>query len=154
MTMRLDEHLIKHHVHFERLRHRPTFTANRMAQMLHVPGKEVAKSVLLRAGAGYVLAVLPATHQVDLGRVREELGEEKVELASEREIERLFPDCEAGSRPPFGSLYNMQTLMDESLTKDAEIVFEGQNHEEAYRMSFLDYEALEHPRKGFIARHI
>jgi Ala-tRNA(Pro) deacylase len=151
--MRLDELLTERQVHFERLRHRPTFTANRMAQMLHVRGKEVAKSVLLRAGSGYVLAVLPATHQVDLGRVRHELGQESVELASEREIERLFPDCEPGAHPPFGSLYNMRTLIDASLAEDREIVFEGQNHEEAYRMSFQDYEAMEHPMKGNFARH-
>jgi Ala-tRNA(Pro) deacylase len=151
--MRLDELLTKRHVQFERLRHRPTFTANRMAQALHVPGKAVAKSVLLRAGSGYILAVLPATHQVDLHSVREELGQEVVELASEREMERLFPDCEPGAHLPFGSLYNIPTLMDESLAEDKEIVFEGQNHEEAYRMSFQDYEAMEHPRKGRFARH-
>jgi Ala-tRNA(Pro) deacylase len=151
--MRLDELLTERHVQFERLRHRPTFTANRMAQALHVPGKAVAKSVLLRAGSSYVLAVLPATHQVDLHSVREELGHEAVELASEREMERLFPDCEPGAHLPFGSLYNIPTLMDESLAEDKEIVFEGQNHEEAYRMSFQDYEAMEHPRKGRFARH-
>jgi Ala-tRNA(Pro) deacylase len=152
--MRLDQLLTERHVRFERLCHRPTFTANHMAQMLHVPGKEVVKSVLLRAGFGYVLAVLPATHQVDLCRVREELGEEWVELASEREVEQLFPDCEPGAHPPFGSLYNLPTLMDASLAEDHEIVFEGQNHEEAYRMSFQDYEALEHPMKGCFARHV
>jgi Ala-tRNA(Pro) deacylase len=152
--MRLDEVLTERHVPFERLRHRPTFTANRMAQTLHIRGKEVAKSVLLRAGTGYVLAVLPATHQVDLARIREELGEERVELASEREAERLFSDCEPGAHPPFGSLYNIQTLMDASLSDDKEIVFEGQNHEEAYRMAFQDYEALEHPRTGSFARHV
>ncbi len=152
--MRLDEVLSERHVHFERLRHRPTFTANRMAQTLHVHGKEVAKAVLLRAGFGYVLAVLPATHQVDLCLVREELGEEWVELASEREVEQLFADCEPGAHPPFGSLYNIQTLMDESLAEDDAIVFEGQNHEEAYRIAFRDYEALEHPMTGRFAHHV
>jgi Ala-tRNA(Pro) deacylase len=113
----------------------------------------VAKSVLLRAGPGYVLAVLPATHQVDLHSVREEVGQDWVELASEREMERLFPDCEPGAHLPFGSLYNIPTLMDDSLAEDQEIVFEGQNHEEAYRMSLQDYETIEHPRKGHFARH-
>jgi Ala-tRNA(Pro) deacylase len=152
--MRLDEVLTQRHVPFERLCHRPTFTANRMAQTLHIRGKEVAKSVLLRAGSGYVLAVLPATHQVDLGRVREELGGDSVELASEHEAERLFPDCEPGAHPPFGSLYNIQTLVDASLSDDKDIVFEGQNHEEAYRMAFQDYQAMEHPRQGSFARHV
>src|SRR5947209_741660 len=64
-TMKLDELLESRHIPFERLHHRPAYTANRVAQTLHVPGKEMAKTVLLRTGrGGYVVAVLPATHQV------------------------------------------------------------------------------------------
>jgi Ala-tRNA(Pro) deacylase len=149
--MKIDDLLTSRHVPFERLHHRPAYTANRMAQALHVPGREVAKTVLLRAGRGYVLAVLPATHHVDLERVRRELGEDKVEVATEDEMERLFPDCERGSMPPFGSQYQVPTIMDESLAEDEQIVFEAQNHEDAIRMNYRDYEALEHPRKGHFA---
>jgi len=150
--MKLDELLSSRQIAFERLPHRPTYTADRMAQTLHVRGREVAKPVLLRAGPGYVLAVLPATHQVDLERVRQDLGED-VQMATEDEMERVFPDCERGAMPPFGSLYHVQTLVDESLAQDDQIVFENQNHEEAIRMSYQDYEALEHPRKGRFAYH-
>jgi len=150
--MKLDELLSSRRIAFERLHHRPTYTADRMAQMLHVRGREVAKPVLLRSGNIYVLAVLPATHQVDLERVRQALGQD-VQMATEDEMERVFPDCERGSMPPFGSLYHLQTLVDESLAADEQIVFENQSHEEAIRMSFQDYEALEHPRKGRFAYH-
>ncbi|TWU12375.1 Proline--tRNA ligase [Symmachiella macrocystis] len=146
--MRIDEMLSSRHVHFESLQHRPTFTANRMAQVLHIPGKEVAKSVLLRSGGDYVLVVLPATHYVDMERIRRRLGEENVEMASEDEIAHMFPDCEPGAMPPFGSLYDVPTLMDSSLAEDEEIVFENQSHAEAIRMRFEDYDTLEHPIKG------
>ncbi len=146
--MKIDELLTSRHVPFEALHHRPTYTANRMAQVLHVPGKEVAKSVLLRSGNDYILVVLPATHYVDMDRIRRRLGEQDVEMASEEEIERVFPDCERGAMPPFGSLYHIHTLMDESLAEDEEIVFENQTHEDAIRMRFDDYESLEHPIKG------
>src|SRR5437588_11891960 len=98
--MKLDEFLSSRHIPFERLHHRPAYTAQRVAQVLHVPGKEVAKAVLLRTEHGHVLTVLPATRQVDLERVRDCLGE-RVELAGEAEMERLFPDCERGALPPF-----------------------------------------------------
>ena len=149
--MKLDEMLTDRHVAFQRLPHRPSYTANRMAQALHVKGHEVAKSVLLRTGHGYVLAVLPATHQVDLARVRRELGEERVEIASEDDMEKVFPDCERGAAPPFGSFYDVPTLMDETLAADEQIVFEGQTHEEAIRMAYRDYEELEHPQHGHFA---
>jgi len=152
--MKLDELLTKRHIPFERLHHRTAYTANRIAQALHVPGKEMAKTVLLRTGQGYALAVLPASHRVDMDQVRRDLGDEQVEMGTEEEMDRLFPDCERGAMPPFGSLYHLPTLVDESLTKDEQIVFEAQNHEEAIRMTYRDYEAVEHPRKGHFAQHI
>jgi Ala-tRNA(Pro) deacylase len=150
--MKLDEFLDSRHVAFERLRHRAAYSANRVAQALHTPGKEFAKSVLLRTPGGYALAVLPATHRVDLECARRDLGEERVEMASEDEMERIFPDCERGALPPFGSLYQLPTIVDESLAEDEEIVFEGQTHEDAIRMAYRDYEAVEHPRHGHFAR--
>jgi Ala-tRNA(Pro) deacylase len=152
--MRLDELLTNRQVAFEHLHHRPSYTANRTAQVLHVPGKEVAKTVVIRVDGRYVLAVLPATHRVDLERLRQDLEAQEVGMASEAEMDRLFPDCERGAVPPFGSLYHLETLVDESLSADEQIVFDAQNHEDAIRMRYRDYEALEHPRVGRFGRHI
>jgi Ala-tRNA(Pro) deacylase len=66
-------------------------------------------------------------------------------------MDLLFPDCERGAIPPFGSLYRIPTVVDESLALDDEIVFEGQNHQEAIRMTYRDYAAVEHPRLGHFA---
>lgn len=149
--MRLDDMLVSRHISYQRLPHRRTYTANRMAQALHVKGREVAKTVLLKTDRGHLLAVLPATHKIDLEALREELSDPRVELAGEEEMDRLFPDCERGAVPPFGSLYQMQTVMDESLAQDDSIIFEGPDHEQAIRMAFRDYEAVEHPRHGHFA---
>jgi Ala-tRNA(Pro) deacylase len=149
--MRLDEFLTNQRVTFRRLHHEPVYTANRIAQTLHIPGREMAKSVLTRTPHGYILAVVPATHRVDLERLRQELGENEIELASEEELEQLFPDCEPGAMPPFGSLYHVLTMVDQSLAEDEQIVFEGQDHEEAICMTYSDYTALEHPRVGQFA---
>jgi Ala-tRNA(Pro) deacylase len=152
--MRLDELLTDRHIPFEHLHHRPSYTANRTAQVLHVPGREVAKTVVLRVDGRYVVAVLPATHRVDLERARQELGAQEIEMATEAEMDRLFPDCERGAVPPFGSIYHLETVVDESLGADEQIVFDAQNHEDAIRMRYRDYEALEHPRVGHFGRHI
>jgi Ala-tRNA(Pro) deacylase len=150
-TMRLDDLLVSRHVSFQRLPHRRTYTANRMAQALHVKGREVAKTVLLKTRQGHMLAVLPATHQIDLEQLREDLADPHIELAAEDEMDRLFPDCERGAVPPFGSLYEVPTIMDDSLAQDETIVFEGPNHEQAIRMTLHDYETIEHPRHGRFA---
>jgi Ala-tRNA(Pro) deacylase len=149
--MRLDDLLVSRHITVQRLPHRRTYTANRMAQALHVKGREVAKTVLLKTGQGHMLAVLPATHQIDLEQLREDLHDPRIALAPEEEMDRLFPDCERGTVPPFGSLYQVPTIMDESLAEDENIVFEGPDHEQAIRISLQDYEAIEHPRHGHFA---
>lgn len=114
----------------------------------------MAKSVLVRTPHGYLLAVLPATHRVDLNQLKQELGEETVELAAEDEAEQLFADCERGAMPPFGSIYKLPSVVDQTLSKDEEIVFEGQTHEEAIHMRYQDYASIEHPRMGHFATSV
>jgi Ala-tRNA(Pro) deacylase len=152
--MRVDDFLTDHHVPFQRHQHEPVFTANRVAEALHIPGKEMAKTVLVRTNFGYILAVLPATHRIDLEQLRLNLGEHDIELASEAEMNQLFPDCETGAIPPFGSLYDLTTVVDETLSEDKEIVFEAQNHAEAISMTYEDFARLEHPRMGHFARQL
>jgi Ala-tRNA(Pro) deacylase len=149
--MKVDELLLARNVTFERLHHPVRYGANRVAQSLNVPGREMAKTVLLRTEDGYVITVLTANQRVDLEKVRRCLEEEWVEVASETEMAQVFSDCEVGAMPPFGSLYHVQTLVDEELAEDEKIVFEGHNHEEAIRMAYKDFEAIEHPVKGHFA---
>src|SRR5262245_38074731 len=144
--MNVQQFLEQRSVPFRMLSHQPTFTAQRLAQVVHVPGSEVAKAVLLRADDGFVLAVLPATRSVNIFRMRELVGADSVELATEVECGDCFPDCELGALPPFGSKYGMRTMVDRSLAEDDEIVFEGNTHHEAIRMNFRDYVDLERPR--------
>jgi Ala-tRNA(Pro) deacylase len=134
-------------VAFELLPHAAAFDAQHLAQVLHVPGREIAKTVLLRANHrfGYLVAVLPATKHIDFQQLSRQMCGCEIELASESEIAEHCPDCEFGVLPPFGSQYMMRTVVDESLAEDPEIVFEGNTHEEAIRMRFQDFMRVEEP---------
>jgi Ala-tRNA(Pro) deacylase len=122
-----------------------------MAARLHVPGKNVAKSVVIRCEQGFALAVLQAPRQVDVDKTCEALHSRSVELADEEELPQLFGDCELGAIPPFGSQYGLKTLVDENLADDEYIVFEGNTHEQAFSMRFADYARIEHPTVAPIA---
>jgi Ala-tRNA(Pro) deacylase len=119
---------------------------------LHIPGRDVAKTVLLRAnlngGRQFVVAVLPATKQIDFDRAAQLIHGGKLQLATEVEIGEHCPDCEFGVLPPFGSRYGMKTIVDSSLAEDEEIWFEGNTHNEAVRMKFDDFQQLEKPQVG------
>lgn len=145
--MNVQQFLTENHAEFSVIPHRDTYDAQRLAHEVHTPGSEVAKTVLLRADGGYVyiVAVLPATKTIDFGKVSAAMGGSKIELASEIEMKEHCPDCEIGALPPFGTQYAMKTLVEESLTKDEYIVFEGNTHHEAIRMRYGDFHNLEQP---------
>jgi Ala-tRNA(Pro) deacylase len=143
--------LAERRIDFESLPHAPAYTAQKLAKYLHVSGHEVAKSVLLRGPAGYLLAVLPATHQIDTAALTRELGG-PVRLAADREMAEVFRDCEWGVAPPFGTLYGLPTLLDESIPAEAQMVFETHTHVEAIRLRCRDFERLERPRRLRFAR--
>ena len=144
--MRVAEFLAENQIAFDTLIHPPAFTAQKRARFLHVPGRQVAKCVLLKTPESYCLAVLPATHYVDTEALAAQFGT-SMRLAEEREVADLFCDCEWGVAPPFGTLYGVPTIVDESLDPESMLVFEGNCHAEAFRLRCRDFERLERPRR-------
>lgn len=149
--MRIADFLADQQVPCEFLPHPPAFTAQKRAKYLHVSGGRVGKCVLLRGPFGYLLAVLRATHRVDLEVLTKALGG-AVRLASDRELAEVFRDCEWGAAPPFGRLYGLETVLEESIPPDAWLVFETHTHAEAVRIRCGDFELLEQPRRMRFAR--
>jgi Ala-tRNA(Pro) deacylase len=149
--MRIDDYLTESRVAFEALAHPPAYTAANRAKVLRVPGKLVAKSVLLHGPGGFFLVVLPATHPVDVDLLSRQL-EGRVRLAREEEVTDVFRDCEWGAVPPFGRLYGLPVVLEESVAPETMIVVEGQSHFEAIRLSCRDFEMLESPRRLRFAR--
>jgi len=152
--MNIREFLTRENIAFETIPHRPTFTASRLAEAVDERGDFVAKPVVLKADGKFVLAVLPASHKVDMLLARAAIGCEVLEIADEKELESLFPDCELGAMPPFGSFYGLKTWVDAQLAEDDHIVFEGQSHEEAIRLSYSSYQSVEAPLVAYISHHI
>jgi len=93
--MKTTEYLEQRGIPYHVIPHKRTYDAQHMAQSLHVSGRQVAKTVLVRADGGfkYVVLVLPASEHVDLERVSRALGGAKIELATEPEIANLCPGC-------------------------------------------------------------
>src|SRR5581483_3918566 len=134
-------------VWFEETLHRPASCSTKRAHSMHVPGLRVAKTVLVRAGDRFVLTVLPSTSRVDLERLGGILGlsAEEVRLATADELIGLFNDCEPAVVPPFGRLYEIETVCDSSLADVDELVFGGNMRHEGLRMRSADYIAVEAP---------
>jgi len=132
--------------------HGRAYTAQEVAELTHVRGKEMVKTIIVVADGTHVMLALPATAKVDLTMLKYMLGAGDVRLAGEREFGQDFPDCELGGMPPFGSLYGLRMIASDGLRGDDEIVFNAGNHTEVVHMKRADWENLAQPEWGRFTR--
>jgi len=142
---KVKEFLDIHGVKYVAISHSKAYTAQGIAAIAHISGRELAKTVIVKLDGDLAMAVLPASYQVDLAALRRQTGVRLAELATESEFKRHFPDCETGAMPPFGNLYGIPVYVDETLTEDREIAFNAGSHYELIKMAFADFERLVKP---------
>lgn len=150
---KLKKYLDENKVKYVSIKHSEAFTAQEIAASAHIPGNELAKTVMLNIEEKMAMAVVPATYHVDFRLLERETGASRVSLATEDSFKEIFPDCELGAMPPFGNLYDMDVYVAKSLTDDEEIFFNAGNHTELIRMSYKDYEKLVKPNILRFSKH-
>jgi Ala-tRNA(Pro) deacylase len=138
--------LEQQHIKYACINHSPTFTAQETAQSSHIPGHELAKTVIIKLKDHLAMIVLAAEDKINFKTLEKSLGWNNVTLATERDFKDKFPECEVGAMPPFGNLYGMEVYIDEKLTRDPEIAFNSGSHSELIRMAYADFARIVHPR--------
>src|SRR5215208_5206928 len=149
---RLEDYLRENGVPFEVRHHPRAVTAQEVAASEHVPGKMLAKTVMVLADGEMVMLTLPAPYQVDMEKAGSALGARDVRLAQEEEFEGSFPDCEVGAMPPFGNLYDLPVYVEETLAEDETIVFRAGTHIDTMSVTYADFDRLVEPTVAKFAR--
>ncbi len=127
IAARLRNYLDGERIGYDEIAHPRTETSSRTAQAAHIPGRLLAKSVVVHHELGYALAVVPSSHRVELDTLQEVLGK-RLGLASEDEIAKLFDDCDRGAVPPIGAAYGLPVLIERDLVDAPDVYFEGGDH--------------------------
>jgi Ala-tRNA(Pro) deacylase len=155
---RLEDFLRENRVPFEAHHHPRAVTAQEVAASEHVPGKLLAKTVMVLAD-GEMWSCWPCPprtrwtlRKVDLEKAAAALGVKVARLAEEEEFEDTFPVCEVGAMPPFGNLYGVAVYVEETLAEDETIVFRSGTHTETMRVRYSDFEWLVEPTEAQFAR--
>lgn len=146
-AQKLKEFLDSRGAKYVTISHSLAYTAQEIAALAHVSGKEMAKTLVVKVDGKMAIVALPASEKLNLQRMGAEIGAQAVELATEAEFGTRFPGCELGAMPPFGNLFGMDTYVTESLARDPVIAFNAGTHTEVIRMSCADFERLVAPRK-------
>jgi Ala-tRNA(Pro) deacylase len=143
---KLKEFLDDNKIKYISIIHSSAYTAQEIAASAHIPGKELAKIVILKVDGKMTMAVLPASYKVDFDIFKEATGASSIRLADEHEFVDKFPGCEPGAMPPFGNLYGVDVYVAKSLSEDEEIAFNAGTHTELIKMSYKDFERLVKPK--------
>ena len=154
MAMTLRDYLGRWGVEYEVLPHPHTSSSLETAEAAHVPGDQLAKCVILEDYRGYLMVVVPASHEVEFSMLDDQL-DRRLALATEEELADIFTDCELGAIPPLGEAYGVDVAIDDSLVGCENIYFEAGDHAELVRLRGEDFRDLmagaEH---GQYSRHL
>ena len=146
ISAKLKEYLDNSRANYTGHPHRTAYTSQEIAQSVHIPGREMLKTVILKADEDQlIMAVLSANDAANLDVLREEIGCRELRLASETEFSDAFPTCKPGAMPPFGNIFDLPTFCEANLSRNREIEFSAGSHDETIRMRFEDYERLACP---------
>ncbi len=145
-SSKLTQYLDDNHIAYQIINHSKSYTAQQTASSAHVPGRDMAKTVIVKMDGKMSMVVLPASFKINFDMLAEATGSKKVSLASEQEFKNIFDGCETGAMPPFGNLYGMDVYVAESLIDDPEISFNAGSHTELIKIGIDDFDRLVHPK--------
>ncbi len=154
IAMALKEYLKDSGIHYKLIKHDFAASSMRTADVAHISGEKLAKAVVLNDGKDFIVAVVPATHQVQLGKLHKHFNR-YLALASEDELHELFADCSVGAIPPIGRAYGIEVIFDDRLNECADVYFEAGDHTDLVHISGSDFRNLmAQAYHGEISRHV
>jgi Ala-tRNA(Pro) deacylase len=149
LTRFLDEHAVAYEV----VEHPERFTAASEARAAGTDPDDAAKDVVLRRGDEYVLAVIPASTQLDLRKAADLLGDGgELRLADEADIARRFPEFELGALPPFGPILKVEEIVDRRLLDHERVLCSGGDHRHSVRVDPKEMVRVSSATVGDLAR--
>ena len=149
---KLKKYLDKEKVRYVTVCHSRAYTAQETAASAHIPGKDLAKTVMVKIDGKMAMAVLPASFRVDFELLKGAAGTDDVQLAKEEEFVKMLPECDVGAMPPFGNLYGLDVYVSPKLESYDEIAFNAGTHTELMKLAYRDFERLVHPRVLALAK--
>ncbi|SCA56490.1 YbaK/prolyl-tRNA synthetase associated region [Candidatus Terasakiella magnetica] len=153
ISITLEQFLDTNSVSYDTLTHELTATASQTAEAAHIPGARLIKAVVVKADERFILALLPASHHLNLDMLKDTLLE-PVTLAKEEEFTDFFKDCETGAVPALGMAYDMDVVVDSTIADVGDVMFEAGDHETLVRMQAEDFESLVHTAThGYFSRY-
>lgn len=145
------EFLIGRNAEFTESWHPRAATALAEANKDHTRPGELIKTVLVHLRDSFALVAMPADCRIDWTALGRLAGTTDLQLATESEIDRLFPALEVGAIPPLGPLFNLPVFMDRRLAGCDKVAFNAGSHSNTIHMTNKQFQDLVKPVLGNLA---
>lgn len=99
----------------------------------------------------FVLIVLPAGKYVDFKGIKKALKAKKVSMANEKDITKYLK-TKVGLLHPFGSAYDIQTLLDKGIYKSKKMIASAGTYTHSVELAVKDFEKVVSPIKGLFSK--
>lgn len=121
-TRRVIELFKNEGVEYKLYEHEPVYTSEQASKVRGVELKTGVKAMVLKSMEHFVLADIAADRRLDFRKLEKLLQVKKLEFATKEEV-ITKTGCEAGSVHPLGSLFNLDTYLDESVLDNEYVNF-------------------------------
>ncbi|MGF1721093.1 YbaK/EbsC family protein [Vibrio kyushuensis] len=149
IAARFDQYLTDHDIDFQTVHHEHCRSSINTGSTAGIPLMHLAKGVVLEDHEGHhVMAVLPSNNKISLSKMNDALNA-SFHLVKERQVYRIFEDCDNGAVPPVGNAYHMSTVCDEALTQLDAVYIEAGDHETLLKLDQESFKNLMAENKCF-----
>ena len=143
--------LEKNNCEFKTFEHAPVTTSEEAAKLrpeysLHQGAKAIIVRIILKDGQeSFGMLVFPADLKFKSGLAKKALGAKELSFATEAEIAQITNGVERGGVPPFGNLFKLHVVADESLFENEKIIFNAGDRSFSIAMNSADYKKIVQP---------
>lgn len=123
---------------YQIMEHEAVYTSEQAAKVRGTELQQGAKALVLKTKDGFVMAVISGSKRIDMKKLKKIVGSKKLELADPKNVKEIT-ECNIGSVPPFGNLFQLNVYVDKSLLENEIIAFNAGSHTKSIKMKAADY---------------
>lgn len=139
-------------VWFETFEHAPVRTSEEAAKIrdgytIHQGAKAMIIRVkITNTDKKFVMLVIPGDLRFDTAKVKKVLNAKDIRFATEDEVINITNGVQPGGVPPFGNLFELETVADPSLFENEKIIFNAGDKSFSVAMKSEDYKIIVNPQ--------
>lgn len=150
--------LKKNNCWFETFEHEPVKTSQEAAEVrTGYTLKQGAKALILKVDyksgeSGFIQAVIPGHLKLNSKKLTKLLGAKSIRFAKAEEISQLTNRVQIGGIPPFGNLFGIEVVVDESMQEFEKIIFNAGDRSFSIGMKLKNYLEIVRPNLASFAK--